>query len=174
MQHTTLSAKPSHHSPPSSLHLKKKNQFLCFCLSPPTTRIIESGEGKLTSSYFSASYQNGPGTTGWESPSHPTVESTWPSVWPLQAKCLLGCPRWAQDVTAAFPAPTPSLLGDETAAGTKAAQSQIQMPSGYGGSSQACLGVFIDQCTQAGGEHCVFPGSMLTLSVMEDFLGRAS
>lgn len=96
-------------------------------------------------SSFSASNQSGPGPAGWGPlPTHSGVKSTWPSVWPsqaLEAKHLLGCPKWAQDVTATFLAPTPSLLGDETvAAGTKAAQERIQMPSGYGGSSQSLSG----------------------------------
>lgn len=59
-------------------------------------------------------------------PIHCGVKSTWPSVCPsqaLEAEHLLGCPKWAQDVTATFLDPTPSLLGDKTvAAGTKAAQ----------------------------------------------------
>lgn len=59
-------------------------------------------------------------------PIHCGVKSTWPSVWPsqaLEAEHLLGCPKWAQDVTATLLDPTPSLLGDKTvAAGTKAAQ----------------------------------------------------
>lgn len=47
---------------------------------------------------------------------------SWPSQ-ALEAEHLLGCPKWAQDVTATFLDPTPSLLGDKTvAAGTKAAQ----------------------------------------------------
>lgn len=53
---------------------------------------------------------------------------TWPSVWPLQAleaEHLLGCPKWAWDVTATFPGPTPSLLGEETVAGMRAAQELV-------------------------------------------------
>lgn len=135
------------------------------------------GREKLTLSSFSASNQSGPGPAGWGPlPTHSGVKSTWPSVWPsqaLEAKHLLGCPKWAQDVTATFLDPTPSLLGDETvAAGTKAAQERIQMPSGYGGSSQSLSGCIYRSVLTSWGQALHASWTELTLSATEDFLGR--
>lgn len=78
-----------------------------------------------------------------------------------------------------IPALPHSLLGNDIAAGTKAAQEaeQSQCPQGAETPAKACLSVFIDQHTHAyklGRALCISWKHVLTLSVIEDLLGRVS
>lgn len=162
--------------PPPFIKNNSVSLFLSLSLLPLLGLRNQVGREKLTSSSFSASNQNGPGPAGWDSLStHCGVKSTWPSVWPsqaLEAEHLLGCPKWAQDVTATFLDPTPSLLGDETvAAGTKAAQEPDPDALGYGDSSQSLSGCIYRSALTSWGRALHVSWTELTLSAA-DFLGK--
>lgn len=168
----TCGAGSSLRLPPPYVKSNSVSLFLSVSLLSLLGLRSQVGREKLISSSFSASNQNGPGPTGWGPlPTHCGVKSTWPSVWPsqaLEAKHLLGCPKWAQDVTATFLEPTPSLL----LLGRRQLRSRIQMPSGYGGSSQSLSGCIYRPALTSWGRVLHVSWTKLTLSVIADFLGK--